>query len=116
MYVISGADPGFGNGGGGGRSRFLAKRVTYTSEAIIHQLGVREGRFEPPGKKKNLEPLRVNLSVIWQIISYFFCYFFIKNILENIFYDYRSNLFQIFEDNNETINNICKSNTQKVNN
>ena len=39
-----------------------------------------------------------------------------KNILENICYDYRSNLFQIFEDNNETINNICKSNTQKVNN
>ena len=28
---------------------------------------------------------------------------------------FRSNLFQIFEDNNETINNICKSNTQKVN-
>ena len=25
-------------------------------------------------------------------------------------------LFQIFEDNNETINNICKSNTQKVDN
>ena len=24
--------------------------------------------------------------------------------------------FQIFEDNNETINNICKSNAQKVNN
>ena len=46
----------------------------------------------------------------------YFYYFFIKNILENIFYDYRSNLFQIFEDNNETINNICKSNTQKVNN
>ena len=46
----------------------------------------------------------------------FLCYFFIKNILENIFYDYRSNLFQIFEDNNETMNNICKSNTPKVNN
>ena len=24
--------------------------------------------------------------------------------------------FEIFEDNNETINNICKSNAQKVNN
>ena len=35
--------------------------------------------------------------------------------MENILYDYRSNLFQIFEDYNETINNICKSNTQKVN-
>ena len=29
---------------------------------------------------------------------------------------YRYNLFQIFEDNNETINNICKSNTQKLDN
>ena len=43
-------------------------------------------------------------------------YFIILLLLFVTFYDYRSNLFQIFEDNNETINNICKSNTQKVNN
>ena len=42
--MISGADPGFGNGG----ARFLAKRVTYTSEASIHQLG--GGAFRVPRK------------------------------------------------------------------
>ena len=94
----------------GGGARFLAKGVTYTSEASY-----KRSEYKSAGGL-NLEPLRVNLSEIWQIISYFFCYFFIKNILENICYDYRSNLFQIFEDNNETINNICKSNTQKVDN
>ena len=47
-----------------------------------------------------------NLTNYFIIFFVTFCYFFIKNILENIFYDYRSNLFQIFEDNNETINNI----------
>ena len=63
LYAISGADPGFGNGGGGKisseasyeRSELRAKRVT--SEASINQLGVR-------GIFLNLEPLRVNLSVI----------------------------------------------------
>ena len=36
-------------------------------------------------------------------------------MFENIFYYYIPNLFQIFEHNNETMNNICKSSTQKVN-
>ena len=46
------------------------------------------GRCKPPEKFWNLEPLRVNLSVVWQIISYFLGYFCIKNIWENIFYDF----------------------------
>ena len=68
---VSGADPGFGNGG----ARFVAKRVTYirvkrvTSEASYEgseykSAGGTGGRCKPPGKFLNLEPLRVNLSVI----------------------------------------------------
>ena len=41
MYVISGADPGFGNGGGGKISSEAS--YIYTSEASIYQLGVRGG-------------------------------------------------------------------------
>ena len=67
-YLIQGADPGFGHGGGGKISseasyiyerselHIRAKRVT--SEASINQLGGRGRIF------LNLEPLRVNLSVI----------------------------------------------------
>ena len=69
------------------------------------------GVVSPPKNSPESESER-NLTNYFII----FCYFFSKNILKNIFYDYRSNLFQIFEDNNETINNICKSNTRKVNN
>ena len=52
------------------------------------------------------------------LTNYFiiFCYFFIKNILEIYCMIIDLISFQIFEDNNETINNICKSNAQKVNN
>ena len=42
--------------------------------------------------------------------------FLFRTFWKIFLYDNRSNLFQIFEDHNETINNICKSNTQKVNN
>ena len=94
----AGADPGFGHGGGGGQD-FLAKGVTYTSEASINQLGGPGGDVSPPIIFLNLEPLRVNLSV--------FHIFFVTFLLR---------IFQIFEDNNETINNICKSNRQKVDN
>ena len=72
--VLAGADPGFGNGGGGARfvagERFVAKRVIYTSEASDEGSEYKSaggtGALKAP---ENLEPLRVNLSVIWQIIS-----------------------------------------------
>ena len=79
------------------RSELRAKRVT--SQASINQLGVRDFFFEFRTPESESERNLTNYFII-------FCYFFIKNILENIFYDYRSNLFQIFEDNNETIYNI----------
>ena len=53
--VLAGADPGFGNGG----PRFLAKRVTYTSETSYER-----SEYKSAGNILNLEPLRVNLSVI----------------------------------------------------
>ena len=45
-----------------GEARFLAKRVTYTSEASYTSAGgAGGGRCEPPEKHLNLEPLRVNI-------------------------------------------------------
>ena len=81
-HYTAGADPGFVHRGGGDfeRSERRAKRVK-------NSWGY-GGRCKPPGKCWDLEPLRVNLSVVWQIISYFLGYFFIKNIWENIFYDF----------------------------
>ena len=82
VVTDTGADPGFVHRGGGyfERSERRAKRVKNSWGS--------GGCCKPPGKFWNLEPLRVNLSVVWQIISYFLGYFFIKNIWENIFYDF----------------------------
>ena len=60
---------------------------------VYKSAGGSGGAVSPPGIFLNLDPLRVNLTNYFII----FCYFFIKNILENIFYDYRSNLFQILK-------------------
>ena len=62
LQCRSGADPGFCNGGGGGGPRFVAKRVTYTSKASYEH----KSAGGPGGAVIffNLEPLRVNLSVI----------------------------------------------------
>ena len=59
---------------GGGGPRFVGKRVTYTSEVSYERseyksAGGTGGAVSPPRILLNLEPLRVNLSVIWQIIS-----------------------------------------------
>ena len=67
MALQSGADPGFGNGGGG--PRFVGKRVTYTSEVSYERseyksAGGKGGAVSPPRFILNLEPLKVNLSVI----------------------------------------------------
>ena len=96
------------------RSELRAKRVM--SEVSINELGVR-GCCKSP--EKILEFRTPESESERNLTNYFIIFFvtFLLRIFWKIFvYDYRSNLFQIFEDNNEAINNICKSNTQQVNN
>ena len=64
FHRLPGADPGFCNGGG---AIFLAKGVTYTSKASYERREYKSAGG--PGALYtriflNLEPLRVNLSVI----------------------------------------------------
>ena len=74
-------------------------------------------------KRRELRAKRVKFSTpeseSERNLTHYFIFvvtFSLRTFWKIFFGDYRSNPFQIFEDNNETINNICKSNTQKVNN
>ena len=101
-------------------TRIRAKRVTSETSyerSEYKSAGGAGGAVSPPRKffefrtpESESERNLTNYFIIFLLL------FLLRIFLENIFYDYRSNLFQIFEDNNETINNICKSNAQKVNN
>ena len=78
MYAVqvmyTGADPGFGNGRGageGGPGRGGGCKISSDASYIYEQSEYKSGwgggvrrACKPTQKKKNLEPLRVNLSVI----------------------------------------------------
>ena len=71
--TITGADPGFGNGGGG--PRFVGKRVTYTSEVSYERseyksAGGTEIFFEFRTPESESEPNLTNYFIIFLLLFY----------------------------------------------
>ena len=93
VYVISGADPGFGNGGGGGGSK-ISSKASYIIQAkrVYISWGGGGGALRAP---RNKIEFRTPQSESEHNLTNLFVTFLLRIFWKIFFYDYRSKIAQL---------------------